>query len=383
MTMRHLVGIDEVGRGPLAGPVTVCALRVESGFDFSHFKDIKDSKKLSPQKREEWFLKISDLKSKGELEFASASVSAAEIDSIGISRAIEKAIHVALDALSLVPESTHVFLDGSLRAPKRFLVQETIIKGDEKIPVISAASIVAKVMRDRHMEEQAAVYPGYGLENHKGYGTDEHCKAIRKLGPSPIHRKSFIGGILPAFSRGKKGFTLIELLVVVSIISLLASVVLSALNSARAKARDADRKEQISSIMNAMYLYAQDNGGNFPSIGGTACLGVGDGSTCWGDRNIPGNTSLMNALKPYMSSIPSDPNPGRGWGDHYLYLDGATSNTGCDANSTAGKYILWRPDAADQSPSSFSCLGKGYFSCCGTGAPCNNNGGYYCAFKFD
>ncbi|MBX4209230.1 ribonuclease HII [Candidatus Parcubacteria bacterium] len=192
----HIVGIDEVGRGPLAGPVTVCACRVARDFDFSNFDGIRDSKKLSPQKREEWFLKISGLKSKGELEFAHASVAAPEIDAIGISKAIEKAIHLCLDALGLAPESTEIFLDGSLKAPKKFLVQQTIIKGDEKIPIISAASIVAKVMRDRHMEEQALLYPAYGFENHKGYGTDEHRKAIRKLGTSPIHRKSFLSKII-------------------------------------------------------------------------------------------------------------------------------------------------------------------------------------------
>ncbi len=192
----RIVGIDEVGRGPLAGPVTICACTVSADFDFGHFKGIKDSKQLSAQKREEWLLKISALKSKGELEFAHASVSAEEIDSIGISKAIEKAIHVALDALALDPASTRIMLDGSLRAPKRFLMQETIIKGDEKVPLISAASIVAKVMRDRHMEEQARLYPGYGLENNKGYGTDEHCKAIRKLGISPIHRRTFLTRII-------------------------------------------------------------------------------------------------------------------------------------------------------------------------------------------
>lgn len=192
VVQRILIGIDEVGRGPLAGPVTVCACKVAHDFDFGRFQGIKDSKKLSPQRREEWFLKISGLKAKGELDFAFASVSAREIDSVGISRAIEKAIHVALDALSLAPDETKIFLDGSLKAPKKFAYQETIIKGDEKVPLISAASIVAKVIRDRHMEEQARVYPEYGFAEHKGYGTSVHTKAIRKLGPTPIHRLSFL-----------------------------------------------------------------------------------------------------------------------------------------------------------------------------------------------
>ncbi|HVU06802.1 MAG TPA: ribonuclease HII [Candidatus Paceibacterota bacterium] len=198
MEIRHIVGIDEVGRGPLAGPVTICACRVADGFDFEHFKGIKDSKQLSPQKRESWFLRISELKSRGQVEFAYASVSAEEIDAIGIARAIEKAIHVSLEALDLVPESTYIFLDGSLKAPKRFAHQETIIKGDEKVPIISAASIVAKVIRDRHMEEQGRIYPAYGFEAHKGYGTDEHRKAIRKHGASPIHRLSFLSNIIKA-----------------------------------------------------------------------------------------------------------------------------------------------------------------------------------------
>lgn len=189
---RHIVGIDEVGRGPLAGPVTVCACKIPIDFDHSRLEGVRDSKKLSPQKREEWFLKLSRMKSEGAIDFAYASVSAEEIDSTGISRAIQKAIHVALDALALVPEETEIFLDGSLKAPERFEAQDTIIKGDEKVPVISAASIIAKVIRDRHMEEQARLYPEYGFDAHKGYGTAVHLRALREHGPSPVHRKSFL-----------------------------------------------------------------------------------------------------------------------------------------------------------------------------------------------
>lgn len=193
-----MVGIDEVGRGPLAGPVTLCACAAPVDFDLAHFDGIRDSKKLSAQKREEWFSKISMLRSSGELDFAHASVTAAEIDTVGISKAIEKAIHLCLEALKLDPETTEIFLDGSLRAPRRFEIQQTIIKGDEKIPLISAASIVAKMTRDRYMEEQAQVYPGYGLEHHKGYGTAEHYKAIKKFGISPIHRRTFLRSIIGA-----------------------------------------------------------------------------------------------------------------------------------------------------------------------------------------
>ncbi|MDE1874893.1 MAG: ribonuclease HII [Patescibacteria group bacterium] len=196
MNITHIVGIDEVGRGPLAGPVTISACRIPVHFDSSRFKGIKDSKQLSAQKREEWFHRLSEWRSKGELDFAHASVSAEEIDSVGIARAIEKAIHVALDALSADPASTKILLDGSLHAPKRFIIQETIIKGDEKIPIISAASIIAKVIRDRYMDTQAVIYPAYGFENHKGYGTDEHRRAIRKLGILPIHRRTFLTRIV-------------------------------------------------------------------------------------------------------------------------------------------------------------------------------------------
>lgn len=185
------MGIDEVGRGPLAGPLTVCACKVPYTFDFSHFKGIKDSKKLSPKKREGWFAKISDFRARGELDFALSSVPSTEIDEMGVAFAIKKALSRVLETMSLAPESTLIKLDGALRAPEKFLFQETIIKGDEKIPIISAASIVAKVTRDRHMEEQARLYPEYSFEKHKGYGTSEHFKLIHKYGLSPIHRKSF------------------------------------------------------------------------------------------------------------------------------------------------------------------------------------------------
>jgi ribonuclease HII len=192
----HIVGIDEVGRGPLAGPVTLCACKVAHDFDFEQFKGIKDSKKLSAKKREEWFLKISELKSLGKVDFAYSFISAKEIDEIGIAPAIKKALANCLHSLKLSHTSTQILLDGSLYAPKEFLIQETIIKGDEKVPLISAASIVAKVMRDRYMDEQGKLYPEYGFEKHKGYGTSAHIKAIKKLGITPIHRKSFLKNIV-------------------------------------------------------------------------------------------------------------------------------------------------------------------------------------------
>ena len=142
---RFLVGIDEVGRGPLAGPITLCALCVKDNFDFKNFSGIKDSKKLSPQKREEWFDKISKLCSDGHVSFALSSVASDEIDSMGLSHCVKKAIRNILRELALSPLETEIRLDGSLYAPKEFIFQKTIIKGDEKEPVIGAASIVAKV----------------------------------------------------------------------------------------------------------------------------------------------------------------------------------------------------------------------------------------------
>ncbi len=198
--LTHIIGIDEVGRGPLAGPVTICACAVPLDFDMAQFAGIRDSKKLTAKKREEWFRVLSALKESGKLDFVSTSISSGEIDSIGIAPAIQGALNVSLESLvanlGLDAEDVTVMLDGSLHAPVRFTNQETIIKGDEKIPVISAASIVAKVMRDRHMDEMALVYTGYGLEKHKGYGTAAHCAAIRSLGPSPIHRRSFLRNFL-------------------------------------------------------------------------------------------------------------------------------------------------------------------------------------------
>ncbi len=195
--MRFLVGIDEVGRGPLAGPITLCACRVEEGFDFENFKKIKDSKKLSPQKRREWFQKISALRAEGLVTFALSSVSAEEIDSKGLSHCIKKAVRNILDDLAASPLETEVRLDGSLYAPREFLFQKTIIRGDEKEPVIAAASIIAKVTRDKMMEDFALEYPLYGFEENKGYGTAAHKKAIRAYGITPIHRKSFLSKDLP------------------------------------------------------------------------------------------------------------------------------------------------------------------------------------------
>ncbi|MEK7163030.1 MAG: ribonuclease HII [Patescibacteria group bacterium] len=205
--IKYIIGIDEVGRGPLAGPVTVAAVAVtvNSKFRIKNAKlKLKDSKKLLPKQREEWFYFIKQQK----ISFAIASVSPKIIDKINISNAANLAATRAVKKLlisnqQLIINSCKIFLDGGLYLNKNirvypllkkfnpFLSASTIIKGDEKIPAISLASIVAKVARDRMMMNIHKKYPRYGFDKHKGYGTKQHIKMIKKYGLSPIHRKSF------------------------------------------------------------------------------------------------------------------------------------------------------------------------------------------------
>lgn len=155
---------------------------------------MRDSKKLSEIQREKIFAKLRGLKKREKIDFGTAMVGAKIIDQVGISRATALAVARALKKLSLNPSRSRVLLDGLLRAPKTYKNQKTIIKGDEKEPIIALASIIAKVKRDRKMRMLAKKYPRYGLygfEIHKGYGTALHLKKICQLGLSKIHRKSF------------------------------------------------------------------------------------------------------------------------------------------------------------------------------------------------
>lgn len=197
---KHIIGIDEVGRGPLAGPVAVGAClisvsKIKNLLDEGFFKGIRDSKKLSEKKREEWLSKIKKLKAKGDLDYFVAFVGNKIIDKKGISQCIKTAIKISLKKLKAEPSKTMVLLDGGLKAPEEFKNQKTIIKGDEKEPIISLASIVAKVARDRKMVEYSKKFPQYGFEIHKGYGTALHCQKIRENGLSELHRKSFCKNI--------------------------------------------------------------------------------------------------------------------------------------------------------------------------------------------
>ena len=215
-TIKYIIGIDEVGRGPIAGPVAVCAFLIKNeslNLDFctsptcakkgkkhvsaqSGLPKLRDSKKLSKKQREIWFEFLKAEKEKGNCDFAVSFVSSENIDKFGIAKCIQKALDSSL--LNLVKtsslETSHykLMLDGGLHAPKEFIYQETIIRGDELHSVISCASIVAKVSRDKVMENFAKKYPEYGFENHVGYGTKAHYEAIKKSGLTPIHRKTFI-----------------------------------------------------------------------------------------------------------------------------------------------------------------------------------------------
>lgn len=193
---QYIVGIDEVGRGPLAGPVAVgaCVISMlnnerltEEGF----FKGIKDSKKLSKKKREEWLQKINELKVKGDLDYSVVFVSNEIIDEKGIVYSIKFALRETLKKLKINPLNSMILLDGGLKAPEEFIFQQTIIKGDEKEPVISLASITTKVARDLKMVNYSQKFPQYGFEIHKGYGTLLHRQNIEKCGLSELHRKSF------------------------------------------------------------------------------------------------------------------------------------------------------------------------------------------------
>jgi ribonuclease HII len=194
--MKYLIGIDEAGRGPLAGPVSVGAVMVPVDFDWSLIEGVRDSKKLSEKKREVIFERAHELAQGSALRFAVSTSSASYIDTYGIVPAIKRALSEALSHLEIAPEDCHVLLDGGLSAPAAYIHQETIIRGDDTEPVISLASIMAKVTRDRLMCRLAEKYPAYGFEVHKGYGTEAHCKSIRTHGLSGIHRATFCSRIL-------------------------------------------------------------------------------------------------------------------------------------------------------------------------------------------
>lgn len=199
--MEYIIGIDEVGRGPIAGPVVVCACAVATGVDVLHLfpkGQLKDSKKLSEKNREKIRNSLDELREEKKIMWGIGEVSAMQIDEMGISPAIKDAMNSALlqlenEGISLM---TKIVLDGSLYSPERYVNQSTHIKGDEKFIEISLASIIAKVYRDNFMKDLGKDLTGYGFENHAGYGTAAHYNAIKLLGMTEYHRRSFLKRLL-------------------------------------------------------------------------------------------------------------------------------------------------------------------------------------------
>lgn len=179
---RFIAGVDEVGRGPLAGPVVAAAVILPEDFDVP---GIDDSKKLSEKRREELYDVIMERAIACGIGMADHKV----IDEINILQATKKAMKQALEALEVKPE--YVLFD-AVKIDELEIPQEAIVKGDAKVLAIAAASIVAKVTRDRMMVEYALEYPGYAFEKNKGYGTKAHYEGLHKQGMCPIHRRTFL-----------------------------------------------------------------------------------------------------------------------------------------------------------------------------------------------
>ncbi|MCX4187856.1 ribonuclease HII [Methylophaga sp. OBS4] len=176
-----IAGVDEVGRGPLAGPVVTAAVILDPD---NPIAGLADSKKLTEKHRE----KLEPLIKQHALAWAVGRAEADEIDQINILQATLLAMKRAVESLSLIPH--HVLVDG-IHAPQLACPVTTVIKGDQSEPAIAAASILAKVARDREMVVMDALYPGYGFAKHKGYPTKQHQQALIELGPTEIHRRSF------------------------------------------------------------------------------------------------------------------------------------------------------------------------------------------------
>lgn len=176
-------GIDEAGRGPLAGSVHAAAVILPIGLEI---EGLNDSKKLSEKKREQLF----DVICEKAIDYSIGVATEKEIDEINILNATFLAMHRAVEGLKIKPD--YALIDGNQYPKIPFVTEETVVKGDAKSMSIAAASILAKVSRDRFMLEKAKEYPEYCFEKHKGYGTKVHYEAIKEFGPSPIHRLTFL-----------------------------------------------------------------------------------------------------------------------------------------------------------------------------------------------
>ena len=176
-----IAGVDEAGRGPLAGPVVAAAVILDAR---AHIQGLADSKQLSPRRREQLF---DEIRAKA-LCCSIAQASVEEIDRLNILQATMLAMQRAVKGLRLKPNK--VLVDGN-RLPSLEVLAEAVVSGDALVPAISAASILAKVTRDRLLNELHALHPGYGFDRHKGYGTAQHMLALQTLGPLDVHRRSF------------------------------------------------------------------------------------------------------------------------------------------------------------------------------------------------
>lgn len=181
----YIAGIDEAGRGPLAGPVTAAAVILSPGF---FCKQLKDSKKLSHQQREDLFEVIKE----NSFAYSVVNIAQDKIDLINIRQATLLAMRQAATEVLAKVKSAYFLIDGNMALGEAYL-SEAIVKGDDKLACISAASILAKVTRDRLMQEYDTTYPQYGFAKHKGYPTKDHLALIKQYGPCEIHRKTFAG----------------------------------------------------------------------------------------------------------------------------------------------------------------------------------------------
>lgn len=178
-----IAGIDEAGRGPLAGPVVVGAVIMKPD---SFIEGVNDSKKISESKREKLYEQITE----EAIAWSVGIVTEKEIDELNILNATKKALSRAIEGLEKRPD--RILVDALENIDTKGIPYTSVIKGDAKMYSISAASIIAKVTRDRIMREYDEVYPEYGFAKHKGYGTAAHISAIKEHGPCPLHRRSFI-----------------------------------------------------------------------------------------------------------------------------------------------------------------------------------------------
>lgn len=180
--MNIVVGIDEVGRGCWAGPVVASAVILDTS---KPIDGLRDSKKMTKSQRDA----VAALVRENAQSYGIGWASAQYVDAHGLTQAVRHAMQQALDKISQT--YSVVIIDGSFNFLADNLKTETMVKADDSVPAVSAASIIAKVARDEFMAKQASVYPGYGFERHVGYGTAVHVAALRQLGPTPLHRMSY------------------------------------------------------------------------------------------------------------------------------------------------------------------------------------------------